>query len=199
MTDMSMNEALIAAQQEIRFAKQDAKNPHFNSQFASFQSVHHSVIPVLNKHGFSVIFTTIFEGGLFQLLAHLTYRDGSKLVSSFPLPTAFDRPQVLGSALSYGKRYLLMGLAAIHSTADDDDGNAAEKGADEARLRQATDLRDELIKDIGNCISLAELEASKKTAFFKTQFQNLQALSPEMAKEVVEAGKARRVELEGNG
>jgi len=166
MTDMSMNEALIAAQQEIRFAKQDAKNPHFNSQFASFQSVHHSVIPVLNKHGFSVIFTTIFEGGLFQLLAHLTYRDGSKLVSSFPLPTAFDRPQVLGSALSYGKRYLLMGLAAIHSTADDDDGNAACEQPTAAEKTSA--VTEKALAKLTDAISASDIdEANKLVALIK--------------------------------
>lgn len=203
MTTMTMAEALIEAQKEIHFAKVDSDNPHFKSQFASFQSVHRAVVPVLNKHGFSLIFTTTMDNGTFLLIAHLAYKDGNKIVSSFPLPSQFDRPQVMGSAISYGKRYLTMGIGAIHSTADDDDGTAAEKGADEARetmLRaQAQKAFDELAQDLTNCLSVDELEKSKRTAFFKSQFQTLQNLDADLAAKLIKLGKERRAELEGNG
>lgn len=97
----------------------DAKNPHFGSSYASFNSIMNSIRPALEE--FSADFIHYVRAGELTTV----FLVGGQLVaqSSIELPK-LDQPQKVGSCLTYFKRYnvvLILGL----ETEDDDDANAA--------------------------------------------------------------------------
>lgn len=55
--------ALVKAQSEMGNAVKDSKNPFFKSSYADLNSIREASLPVLNKHGISVLQpTTVIEG-----------------------------------------------------------------------------------------------------------------------------------------
>ena len=71
-------------------------------------------------------------------------------------------PQVIGSALTYARRYTLFALAGIAGEGEDDDGNAAS-GKDGMRPTTRLIDRDQLVQ----VQSLLEATKSKQELFFK--------------------------------
>ena len=112
--------ALVAAQGEMTHASKDAENPHFKSGYASLQSVYDAVRPVFAKHGLAVV---QYVHGRY-LISMLLHKSGQRIVSQAELPDSQGNPQKDGSAITYFRRYVLMGMAGI-APADDDDGNKA--------------------------------------------------------------------------
>jgi len=118
--------ALAAAQAECKNVTFNKVNPHFKSKYADFAAVRDAVIPVFTKHGLSIVQapTTDNYAG-FCLETRLLHVSGEELVWMYPLPTDMNKPQAIGSAISYARRYTLGSIAAIASE-EDDDANAAQ-------------------------------------------------------------------------
>lgn len=117
--------ALAAAQGEMKNAPMDKINPHFESKFASLAAIRDAVIPALSKHGIAAVQMTEYEGNRLILRTMLVHSSGQFLGCTYPLP--IDKPQVMGSAITYAKRYCLAAMCGI-SADDDDDANAANAG-----------------------------------------------------------------------
>jgi hypothetical protein len=118
--------ALAAAQAECKNVTFNKVNPHFRSKYADFAAVRDAVIPIFTKHGLSIVQapTTDNYAG-FCLETRLLHVSGEELVWMYPLPTDMNKPQAIGSAISYARRYTFGSIAAIASE-EDDDANAAQ-------------------------------------------------------------------------
>lgn len=120
-------EALAKAQTEIGIAAFDSKNPHFNSKYASLAAVAEAAKP-LAAHGIAVLqpaSTRRDEKGVMVVVKTiLAHSSGEWIADEIAMKPAQDTPQAIGSALTYGRRYLLASFVGIASD-EDDDGNAA--------------------------------------------------------------------------
>lgn len=116
--------ALAKAQGEMGHAAKDAANPHFRSKFSSLASVIDAVRDAFCKHGLAFFHTVSCEGPTVKVYCTIAHSSGQWIRSEFGAQAQDAKPQSIGSAISYGKRYSLQALAGIAS-ADDDDGEAA--------------------------------------------------------------------------
>ena len=120
--------ALASAQMEMGKALKSAQNPHFKSKYADLASVVDACMPALNAHGIAVIQPTIdSEDGRFVETILVHGESGEMLNCRVPLIVGKNDMQGYGSAVTYARRYGLMCMAGI--APEDDDGNAASKGA----------------------------------------------------------------------
>jgi hypothetical protein len=115
--------ALAKAQAEMKNAKLNKVNPHFKSRYADLAEIRDTVTPALSKHGIAVVHGIgPTDGGGLVVMTRLVHASGQWIESGFPI--AYDKPQTMGSAITYGRRYNLSAIANI-SADDDDDANAA--------------------------------------------------------------------------
>ena len=124
--DMLLNElaaALAKAQGAMNNASMNRINPHFKSKYADLAALWDAVRKPLSDNGLSVV-QIIRDGRLHTMLLHTS---GQRLCSDYPLP-ATARPQEMGSALTYARRYSLSALVGIAAD-EDDDANATSKSA----------------------------------------------------------------------
>lgn len=117
--------ALAKAQATIENAKKGNLNPHFKSKYADLAAVWDEVRKPFTDNGLSVIqLPCEAPVGYVGLRTTILHSSGEFVAESFSMPIAKDRdPQAVGSALTYAKRYALLGAAGI--APEDDDGNAA--------------------------------------------------------------------------
>lgn len=119
--------ALAAAQAEMGRAVKKTPNDHFKKKYADLSSVMDACLPALNTHGIAVVQPTIDdEGGRYVETVLIHGATGQELRCRVPLILQRNDMQGYGSAVTYARRYGLMGMAGI--APDDDDGNAAVNG-----------------------------------------------------------------------
>lgn len=117
--------SLAKAQAECQNVVMNKTNPHFRSRYADLSAVRDAIIPVFTKHGLSIIQApTASEQYGFHLETRLLHASGEEIVWRFPLPGDFTKMQVIGSAISYARRYTISAIGAVASE-EDDDGNAS--------------------------------------------------------------------------
>lgn len=115
--------ALAKAQAEMKNAKLNKVNPHFKSRYADLAEIRDTVTPALAKNGIAVTHgMDAAEGNGLVVVTRLIHASGQWIESRFPI--AYDKPQTMGSAITYGRRYNLSAIANIAAD-DDDDANAA--------------------------------------------------------------------------
>lgn len=128
MTDhKNIYAALAAAQMQMGRAVKDSQNPAFRSKYADLASVMDACMAALNGNGIAVFQPTVDEDGHRYVKTILAHVSGETLECRVPLIVQKNDMQGFGSAVTYARRYGLMGMAGI--AADDDDGNAAAKAA----------------------------------------------------------------------
>lgn len=123
----AINELVVAlskAQGQMDNAVMDGDNPYYGSRYATLASVRNSVRKPLADNGLAVSQVTEMRQDGLVLITTLFHASGQWLSSEFPLPLV-AKPQEMGSALTYAKRYQLSAVLMI-SADDDDDGNAAQ-------------------------------------------------------------------------
>ena len=119
--------SLATAQGELKNVEKGKINPHFKSRYADIADGLDVVRPVFSKHGLSVVQATDYmpDTGVFVLVTRIIHKSGEWIESTYPLPTN-GKPQDVGSALTYARRYALFSLAGVAGTDEDDDGNDAQ-------------------------------------------------------------------------
>lgn len=117
--------ALAQAQSAMEGAKKDAKNPFFNSSYATLSSVWDSCREQLTKNGLSVIQVTEVQNEKLYLITTLAHLSGQWVQGIYPVDPVKKDPQGYGSALSYSRRYALMAMVGLSQ--EDDDGNVATR------------------------------------------------------------------------
>lgn len=120
--------ALAAAQSEMKNATLNKINPHFKSKYADLAGIRDTVTPALTKHGLAVVQgTDTMESGI-VVVTRIMHKSGQWMESRFPI--AYDKPQTMGSAYTYARRYSLSAMCSI-SADEDDDANAANASTHE--------------------------------------------------------------------
>jgi hypothetical protein len=118
-------EALAKAQATIKNATINKINPHFKSKYADLAAVFDAIRKPLSDNGLAVTQTTEIREGAMALVTTLAHSSGQWIKSDYPLPVT-GRPQEIGSALTYARRYSLSAIAGIAAD-EDDDGEGAER------------------------------------------------------------------------
>jgi hypothetical protein len=113
--------ALAAAQGMMENAVMNRVNPHFKSKYADLAAIFDAARKPLSANGLAIV-QTIGDGVLHTRLLHTS---GQWVASEHPLPLS-GRPQEIGSALTYARRYSLSALIGIAAD-EDDDATGAEK------------------------------------------------------------------------
>jgi len=124
-----LNKALAAFQAEIpQVAKRlTADMGTFQSDYAPLEDVTAKAMPLLGKHGLSLMTRpTLTADGKFVLAYSLLHASGEREDGDYPLPDR-GKPQELGSALTYARRYILCAVTGIAPAGEDDDGKEASK------------------------------------------------------------------------
>lgn len=118
--------ALAAAQGEMNAASKDATNPHFKTRYADLASIMDACRGPLAKHGLSVTqLPGRDDAGQVTLTTTLMHASGQFIGSTIGVRPAQENPQVIGSILTYLRRYTLASVVGVVS--DDDDGEAASQ------------------------------------------------------------------------
>lgn len=118
--------ALAKAQSVMPNAVMNRVNPHFRSKYADLTSVLDAIRGPLSANGLAVTQTTHVTETGFVLRTTLMHTSGQSISGEYPLPTT-GKPQEMGSALSYARRYSLAAVVC-NASDEDDDGNAAMTG-----------------------------------------------------------------------
>jgi hypothetical protein len=118
--------ALAKAMGAMGAAAKDSTNPHFKSKYADLASCHGAAVGPLTDNGLSFpMFPMVepaSEGVVVTITALLLHESGEYFEGSITIPTKDAHAQAIGSAMTYGRRYLYCMVGIV---ADDDDGNAA--------------------------------------------------------------------------
>lgn len=119
--------ALAAAQSEMGNATKGSTNPYFKNRYADLNAIREAALPVLNKHGISVIQPNVTRDGKNYVKTVLLHASGQYIAGETEiLFREKDNPQAQGSGITYARRYGLQSICNIG--ADDDDGNQAAQG-----------------------------------------------------------------------
>lgn len=151
MTD-SLTSALAAVQAELpavgkdQTARVKSDKGNYTYKYADLAKVSAAILPRLSENGLAwVTLPTYDSEGRFVLQYELRHTSGESVSGAYPLPST-SRPQEMGSAITYARRYTLCAATGIAPEDDDDNAAVAEQGAT-AREKKETAIR-ELKKSI---------------------------------------------------
>ena len=139
MNDLAIK-APIKAQQSMTSVKKDSINPHFKNKYASLEAVIEATSDAFQTNGFAVMQPCgRDELGVFveTRLVHVT---GGVFSSKVYLALDKQNMQGLGSAITYGRRYGLLGMACLAT--EDDDGNDASKPSSSVQITKGLTSKD---------------------------------------------------------
>ena len=119
--------AMNKAQSEMTGAAKSKTNPFFKAKYADLKAVIEAIKTPFADNGLSYVQFPIEEGGRIGIETILMHSSGEWLSNSFTVQLTKQDAQGAGSAITYCRRYGLQAVAGIPS--EDDDGNAASKGA----------------------------------------------------------------------
>jgi hypothetical protein len=119
--------ALSKAQSAMKAAAFNRTNPHFKNKYADLASVIDAIREPLASNALSFTQTMEIREGGFVLVTTLRHSSGQWVASEYPLPNA-AKPQELGSALTYARRYSLSSIVCIAADDDDDAEGARTNG-----------------------------------------------------------------------
>ncbi len=184
MNSEAINEiaaALAKAQGQMNNAKYNRRNPYYGNEYADLAAITDTVRKPLSDNG--ICYTQIVENNV--LFTKLIHASGQWLGTAYPLPDTFDKPQAMGSALTYARRYSLAALCGISAEEDDDAELASKKnGAATAdkeptpisphQLQEMADLMDSVGADVqkfldyANVLRLADISTTNYDGLMDT-------------------------------
>ncbi len=117
--------ALAKAQGAMEAASKDTANPFFKSKYADLASIMEAVRKPFADNGLSYVQSPSYDKSTGEVTVDmiLMHSSGQFIVGAVSLPVSKADAQGVGSAITYGRRYILAAMCGV--VADDDDGNAA--------------------------------------------------------------------------
>lgn len=112
--------ALAQVQSELKHASKSSDNSFFKSSYADLAEVLNTGREVAANHGISVVQFPVGSAGLVTILGH---KSGQWLQARMDMTPENNKPQTIGSCITYARRYAYAAVLGIAQ--DDDDGNAA--------------------------------------------------------------------------
>lgn len=163
MTDESqLAKALTEFHANLPKVGKGSTNPAFKSKYADLADIVSVVLPALAKQGLAWITTPRVSDDGFVLEYELRHTSGESIIGSWPLPDPEKaKPQEMGSAVTYAKRYCLSAVTGI-APDEDDDGNAASKGPGAAPRQRSTRVEDSAEKQAAALAAIAAAETAEK-------------------------------------
>jgi hypothetical protein len=151
--EQAFNEAMKAAQAEMRTIGVDANNSQTRSKYATYAKLDSILRPIYTKHGFSVSFDEDDspKAEHIRVLAYVAHEAGFTRTYRKDMPAdgkgakggdVMTKTHAAGAAASYGMRYLLKGIFNVAVGEDDADGNAPPADDDQITEEQAATVRD---------------------------------------------------------
>lgn len=147
----TLTAALAAVQADLPVVGKDQKatvksdKGSYTYKYANLAAVTAAILPLLSKNGLAwTTLPTFDDGGRFVLRYELRHVCGESLTGSYPLPNT-SRPQEMGSAITYARRYALCAATGVAPEEDDDNASAAERSAS---LREERDLAIRQVKQL---------------------------------------------------
>lgn len=133
--ELAFNQAMNAAQAEMRPISANASNPQTRSRYATFDKLDRALRPIYTHHGFSLSFD---EGDSpkpdhVRVLCYCAHNAGHTRTYHRDMPAdgkgakggdVMTKTHAAGAAGSYGARYLLKGIWNVAVGEEDNDGNA---------------------------------------------------------------------------
>lgn len=120
-----LSTALAAAQGTLKNPPKLKTNPHFKSQYVDLSDGLAAIRECFSKHNLSFIQgTSVIDSGMIVLHTRISHKSGQWIESDYPVG-GLGRPQEMGSAMTYARRYSLFSMVGVAGE-DDDDGNAAQ-------------------------------------------------------------------------
>jgi hypothetical protein len=137
LAENAFNEAMRFAQAEMAPVRTNAANPQNNSKYASLPALDNALRPIYTKHGFALSYDTaeapaesnvriicLVTCANYTRTYHIDMPADGKGAKGGDVMT---RTHATGSAVTYGRRYLLLMIFNIAVIGDDDDGNNASR------------------------------------------------------------------------
>lgn len=116
--------ALAKAQTEMGKAIKNAKNPHLKSNYADLGSVMEACFDALHANGFAIMQPCGADERGQYVETVLAHASGDTFTSRVHLVLGKNDMQGVGSAITYARRYGLLGMAGL--APEDDDGEATK-------------------------------------------------------------------------
>ncbi|WP_103171557.1 ERF family protein [Paracoccus sp. SY] len=116
--------ALAKAQTEMGKAIKNASNPHLKSKYADLGAVMEACFEALHSNGFAVLQPCGGDERGQYVETHLAHSSGHVFTSRVYLVVGKQDMQGVGSAITYARRYGLLGMAGL--APEDDDGEATK-------------------------------------------------------------------------
>ena len=137
-SEQSFNDAMNAAQAEVRAIGWDKQNGQTHSAYVTYAKMDTVIRPIYIRHGFALSFDTGEPANPMEVrfMCYVSHRDGHTRTYKVDMPAdgkgakgndVMTRTHAFGSATSYGRRYLLKMIFNIIEAAEDDDGVMASK------------------------------------------------------------------------
>lgn len=131
-----LNAALAKAQAEFPAIKREktVNTGSYSYSYASLDGILEAVREPLSKNGLALVQLLDGQG----IRTELRHEAGGVIGATFPLPHVPEKPQELGSMLTYLRRYAVVAILGI-APEEDDDGAAAQRS--EGSSMRADDKR----------------------------------------------------------
>lgn len=148
---MEFDAAMSEAQAEMVRVAPDSDNPQTHSRYASYAALDRKIRPIYTKYGFGLSFNTVPTDKVewVRVTCRVSHKSGWGQDYAVDMPAdgkgarggdVMSKTHAVGSATSYGMRYLLRMIFNI-AVGKDDDGNGAS-GAPVINEEQAANLRE---------------------------------------------------------
>lgn len=118
----SLHSKLLAFRSDAEAIKKDANNPFFKSKYADLPSILAEIKPLMKRHGLSITHGANFIGETLVLTTTLCDTETGEIADSI-FPLFGQKPQDVGSSMTYARRYNIQALLDLAT--EDDDGNSA--------------------------------------------------------------------------
>ena len=113
-------QALCIVQSQLKHAPKSEENPFFKSKYADLPELLDTGRPIASANGIAISQFPTGNGGLTTVIGH---ESGQYIMSTMYMTLLDNKPQTLGSCLTYARRYAYASVLGIAQ--DDDDANEA--------------------------------------------------------------------------
>lgn len=193
--EQAFNDAMTAAQKQMRRVAADSNNPQTRSKYASYAALDRAIRPVYTEHGFSLTFNTGEAAEGFVRVICDVANAGFTRTYHIDMPAdgkgakggdVMTKTHATGSAITYGRRYLMAMIFNL-AVGDDDDGNAAAEPVETITDEQVKELSDLLISTKSNLVLfLKAIKLESLTQIRADKFEAAKKLINETAKKRAE-------------
>lgn len=156
--EIAFNEAMTAAQAEMRPIAANASNPQTKSKYASYDKLDKALRPIYTSNGFSLSFD---EGDSpkpehVRVICYVSHVAGHTRTYHRDMPAdgkgakggdVMTKTHAAGAAGSYGARYLLKGIFNVAVGEDDRDGNEPVSAINPEQVLILNGLADAVMAD----------------------------------------------------